>query len=142
MLLEIDPNTQQQIEAEISKTHYEVQRYKLNATFALLYFEGDLTKQQIQNGIRESDTVLVLNTNYIFITFHFTDESDAIKAGENLLLSIDKILHNTSSYIAIDRIDSIESPKSTLNRLYQIIQEARKHSNNRVEDENILNDVY
>ncbi len=142
MYATLSDTIQAQLEVEIEKTYYEFTRYKLPATFALLYFNGELPLKVVQDLIRTTDSVLWLNNNYYFFIFHYTEETDAIKAAENLIYGVDKYLNNTDSYIALDCIDTIESAHSTLQRLYQIVQEAKRHANNRVEDENILNDIY
>jgi len=142
MMIDIDKQTYEQLDTEIKKTHYNAKRYSTVSTFGLLYFEGNLEEKMLQEFMRLSDYFLKLNDNYYFLSFHHTDENGAIKAGENLIFNLDQYLGNKSSYIAVDRIDTTESTRSTINRLYQILQEAKKHKNNRVEDENILNELY
>ena len=141
-MIDIDEDTYKQLDAEIQKTHYNARRYHTVSTFGLLYFEGNLEDKILKEYMRLSDYFLKLNDNYYFLNFHYTDENGAIKAGENLIFNLDKHLQNKNSYIAVDRIDTEESTRSTINRLYQILQEAKKHKNNRVEDENILNELF
>ena len=142
MMIDIDEKTYSLLEKEIEKTHYNARRYDSISTFGLLYFEGELHDSDLRNLLRLSDFFLKLNDYYYFLNFHYTNENDAIKAGENLIFNLDKTLGNRKSYLAVDRIDFSETPKSTINRLYQILQETIKHANNRVEDENILNELY
>jgi len=141
-MIDIDETTYNLLNKEIERTHYNARRYNSISTFGLLYFEGNLTQSTLHKMVRLSDFFLRLNEHYYFFNFHYTDEKNAIKAGENLIFKLDKTLENRKSYLAVDRIDAEETTKSTINRLYQILQESMKRHNNRVEDENILNDIY
>jgi hypothetical protein len=142
MMRTLDTNIQQQLESEIEKSHYKAQRYSQKFTFALLEYEGKLPKEVLQKFLRLSDFILEVKEGFYFINFYNTDEINALKAAENLIYQLDSYLQNQKSYIAIDRLDTKESATSTLNRLYQILQEAKKHNSNRVEDEQILNELY
>jgi len=142
MMIDIDEQAYNLLEKEIEKTHYNARRYNSISTFGLLYFDGILHDTDLRNLLRLSDFFLKLNEHYYFLNFHYTSENDAIKAGENLIFNLDKTLENRKSYLAVDRINVTETTKSTINRLYQILQETIKRENNRVEDENILNELY
>ena len=141
-MIQINDDIQKQLNQEIEKSHYKAKRYQQAFTFALLNYEGDLEQKKLEEFLRLSDFVLKIQEGYYFLNFYNTNEQDALKASENLLFHIDSLLQNQKSYIAIDRVDSNESATSTINRLYQILQEAKKHQTNRVEDEQILNELY
>ena len=141
MMIDIDEKTFRRLDREIKKKHYNTKRYGSEYTFALLYTDTEIEKNRLGEFLRLSDFFLSIDEHYYFIVFNYTNESAAFKASENLLFKIDNYLGNTNSYIAIDRVNKTESTRSTINRLYQILEIAKKHGYNRVEDENVLNEV-
>ena len=130
------------VEIEIKKTYYTATRYKRTSTFALLYYEGELSLEQLGKLLRISDHLLKIDKNHYFINFIMTEHSDAFKASENLIFNLDKLLNNTTSCIAIDTFDPTQSPSIVLHRLTQILAETKKNSYSRIEDENILNEMF
>jgi hypothetical protein len=142
MMIEIEPEAYERLDKMIQELHYELQRYNEVSTLGLLYVEDDVDDTIFQQYIRLSDKYIKLTKNYYLFNFFHTDENNAIKAAENLVANLDKYFGNNKSYMAVDQTDADASTKSTFNRLYQILQETIKKGTNRVEDENILNELY
>lgn len=126
---------------EINKSYYTAKRYKQNSTFAILYHEKELQVQTLGKIVRISDQLIKMNENIYFIFFKFTNHEQAFKASENLLFDLDNYFNNTSSCIGIDSFDINQSPTIVINRLLQILDEIKKNSFVRVDDENILNEL-
>ena len=126
----------------ISKAYYTYSRYKSPSTFALLYHEQDITPAQLGAYVRKTDHFLKIDEHYYFINFAFTEQNNAFKASQNLILSLDKHFQDQASVIAVDTFDEAKSARMVYNRLTQILVETKKHSYSRIEDENILNELF
>jgi len=129
------------INAEINRAYYTYDRYKADATFALVYHDKELGLEALGEYVRISDRFVKMDENNFFMLFHFTDANEASKASQNLLLKLDNHFHDTSTCIAIDTFNTSNSTKVVLNRLNQIIKETRKNSFTRIEYEDILDSI-
>lgn len=128
-------------EIEVKRAYYISKRYETLSTFALLYFDKELSVEQLAIYLRVSDKFLLINENTYFINFTFTSQEDTFKACQNLLLELDNNFNNRNSCIGIESLDINLSPKMLLNKLTQILQETKKSSYGRIEDESILNHI-
>ncbi len=126
------------INAEVNRAYYTFERYKVEATFALVYHEKELSLEELGSFVRISDRFVKLDENYFFVLYHFTGAEEASKASQNLLLKLDNYFHNTTTCIAIDNFNIANNTKVVLHRLKQIIKETRKNSFTRIEYEDIL----
>ena len=138
---EIDEKVFNRLKVEINRTYYTFKRYMSPSTFAFLYFEGDLSVEDLGEFLRISDKFLKVDDNHYFINYMFTEQHGAFKASQNLLLNLDKHFENNASCIAIDKFDTNKTPRIVINRLMEILRETQKHSYTRIEDESILNDI-
>jgi hypothetical protein len=120
--------------SHIEKTYYSFARYGVSSTFALLYHEHALPEIRL----RTSDHLINLDKHHYFITFSHTTTENAHKAAQNLLLHLDSLLHSSTTTIVLDTFNTSHSPKVVLDRLHQILQEARQYSFSRIEDESAL----
>lgn len=122
----------------VKKTYYAFERFKVNATFALLYHEKPLNVVELSKYIRVTDHIMPLDDNHYFIIFAFTTQENAYKASQNILLNLDQFLNTQTSCIALDTFDTSKSSSAVVMRLKQILAETRKSSYIRVETEDIL----
>jgi len=130
------------LEIELKKIFYSFEKYNALSTFALLYHKDILDAQTLSNYLRVSDTFLALDAHTYFINFAFTSHKDTFKAAQNILFGLDNHFNNTSTCIAIHELDPTNTPKMMVNKLLQILEETKKHSYSRVEDESILNATF
>jgi len=130
------------LEIEINKAYYSYKRYKVDATFALLYHEKELTVDKLGSFVRISDLLLKIDEHHYFINFVHTHHDSAFKASQNLIFALDNHFHDNTSAIAIDTFDSMQTPSLVIHRLYQILNEVRKNPYTRIDDENILNEIF
>lgn len=126
------------INAEINRAYYTFERYKVDATFVLVYHKEPLGLEELGKYVRISDRFVKYDDNHFFMLYHFTAEKEAYKASQNLLLKLDNHFNNTTTCIAIDNFNPSNTTKVVLNRLNQIIKETRKNSFARIEYEDIL----
>jgi len=126
-------------EIEIKKAYYAYERYKSVSSFVLLHHERALSVEELSMFLRVSDKILEIDQNIYFINFTFTSGEHTFKASQNLLLELDKHFNCRDSYIAMEAIDIANSPRMVINKLMQILEETKKHSYSRIEDESILN---
>jgi hypothetical protein len=126
-------------EVEIKKYYYAFRRYKSVSSFILLHYEKSLSVVELSAFLRLSDKILEIDENIYFITFTFTSGAHTFKAAENLLLELDRHFNSRDSYIAMEEINLSNTPKMVINKLMQILEETKKHSYSRIEDESILN---
>lgn len=122
----------------VKKTYYAFERFKVDATFALLYHEKPLNVVELSKYIRVTDHIMPLDDNHYFIIFSFTTQENAYKASQNILLNLDQFLNTQTSCIALDTFDTSKSSSAVVMRLKQILAETRKSSYIRVETEDIL----
>ena len=125
----------------IKKAYYTHERYKLPATFALMYHHKALEPIELGQYVRKSDLFIPIDENHYFINFASTEQSAAFKACQNLIFSLDKHFEDTDTIIAVDTFDASKSPNIVFNRLQQILKETKKDPYSRIEDENILNGI-
>ena len=125
-------------ERAVKKTYYIHERYKVDATFTLLYHDLPLERETLGGMIRISDEIIEIDANHYFVVFTFTEQENAIKVCQNLLQKLDNFFQDRSTCFALDRLDTTRSAQFVLNRLHQIMAETRKHSYSRIETELIL----
>ena len=131
----------QRLQIEINKAYYAYNRYKIDATFAILFHEKELPVDKLGGFVRLSDLLLKIDDNHYFINFFHTNHNNAFKASQNLLLALDNYFNNSTSAIAIDTFDTTQTPNLVINRLTQILKEIQKNPYVRIDDENILNEI-
>ncbi|MDA7818158.1 hypothetical protein N9A28_08200 [Sulfurimonas sp.] len=127
------------IEIEIKRTYYTFDRYKADATFALIYHKEPLSIEELGSFVRISDKFVKIDDNHYFINFAFTTQEGTFKACQNLLMGMDNFFGSNTTCIAIDNFDTSKKPAMVYNRLMQILKEIQRSSYSRIEDENILN---
>lgn len=130
------------INIEVKRTYYSSDRYKSQSSFILLYHDQELTPQELGKFVRISDKFVEIDKNHYFINFAFTSQENAFKASQNLLHYLDNRFQNTSTCIALDNFDTSKTTRMVINRLEQILKETKKHSYTRIEDEEILNELF
>lgn len=138
----MDDYIKNRLKIEINKAYYTKKRYSVPSTFAILYHEKELDVAQLGKFVRISDHLLKMDDHHYFLNFAFTEQDGAFKASQNLIMYLDKYFNDTTSCVAIDTFDITLSPTIVLNRLMQILNETRKNSYTRIEDENILNELF
>ena len=129
------------LEIEINKSYYSHKRYKVDTTFALLYYDHEISIEALGNFIRISDQLLQIDEHHYFINFIHTPLNGAFKASENLLLTLDKYFNDQKSLIALNTLNTTQTPSLVIHKLYQILTEIEKNPYSRIDDENILNDL-
>lgn len=126
------------LRVQIEKAYYAYARYEVEATFALVYHEHSLAVDKLGSFVRISDHLIQLDDNHYFIIFAFTDEASAYKASQNLVHMLDHYFENRTSCIALDAFDTHKTPQAVIRRLKLILDQTRKSSYDRVENEHIL----
>jgi len=126
-------------EIEIKKAYYIYERYKSISSFILLHHSHPLSVVELSALLRISDKILEIDEDTYFINFTHTPNQSTFKASQNLLLELDRHFNSRDSYIAIEELDIANTPRMVINKLMQILEETRKHSYSRIEDESILN---
>ena len=134
----LDERLKNRLRIMIEKSYYVKERYDIESTFALLYHEKPLTSAELGKCMRKSDHFLELDNNYHFINFMYISHTDAFKASQNLIQSLDKYFQNNTSAIAIDTFESIKTPTMVYNRLDEILKTIQDDPYSRVEDETVL----
>lgn len=137
----MDNNITVRLHAQIKKTYYAFERYKVEATFALIYVDGLISLETIGKMLRTTDQLIQLDSDYFFIIYTYTNEENAFKASQNLLFNLDSTMNNNRSCIAIDTFDLNKSPDNVLRRLQQILSATRENSFARIENETILDSI-
>jgi hypothetical protein len=138
----LDEELKIRLNAEIGRAHYTYERYKAEATFALVYHEKDIGLEQLGSLVRVSDRLVRVNENLHFVIYNFTTQDDAYKASRHLLSSLDKHFHSATSCIAIDSPPKTDSTHMVMNKLHQIILETKKNSVTRIEYSDILDNTF
>lgn len=126
------------LEAEINRAFYANDKYNLIATFVMVYYDKEISVEDMGKYVRATDRFIQIDESHCFIIFHYTAQENAYKASQNLLLKLDKHFQNSNAVIAIDDFDKSESPALIICKLKQIIKEIKKNSLVRVEDKSLL----
>ncbi|MEA2111641.1 MAG: hypothetical protein U9P71_06285 [Campylobacterota bacterium] len=134
----IQPSIINRINVQVKKSYYTFERYNSVSTFALLYHEEPMTVVELSSFVRISDHFIQIDDNHYFITFAFTTQDNTYKAVQNLVHHLDNHFNNRKTCIAIDNFDVTNAPHLVFNRLQQILEETKRNSFTRVEDESIL----
>ena len=137
----MNENVKNRLKIEIKKAYYTSKRYAQETTFAILHHDKELEIDILGKMVRVSDLLIKIDENHYFIFFKFTNQTQAFKASENVLLELDNYFNTTNSCIGLDAFDINKSPTIVINRLMQILNEVKKNKFLRIEDENILNDM-
>jgi len=137
----MDERIKNRLQIEINKAYYSYKRYKVDTTFAMLYHKNELPVDKLGKIVRISDHLLKIDDHHYFINYVHTNHNDAFKASQNLLYTLDNYFNNRTSAIAIDTFDTTQTPALVINRLWQILNEIKKNSYTRIDDENILNEM-
>lgn len=122
----------------VKKTYYNFERFRVHATFALLYHEKPMEVVELSHYVRTSDHLIQLDDHHYFIIFAFTTQDNAYKASQNIIHKLDNFFMDNDSFIALDTFDPAKSSHSVLSRLQQILAETRKNPFVRIENEEIL----
>lgn len=131
-------NILKRINVIIKKVYYTHERFQINTTFAMLYYEEPLNVVELAKYVRISDQLIQLDENHYFIVFEFTSHNNAYKASQNIINSLDIHFNNNACCIALDSFNPSISPQNVLNRLKMILTEIRKNTYIRIETEEIL----
>ncbi|MDD2790378.1 MAG: hypothetical protein PHU40_06865 [Sulfurimonas sp.] len=137
----MDEDNFKRVKIEIKKIYYAHSRYHTIATFALLYHLKPIDVGELGKYLRISDHFVRIDEHHFFLNFTNTRQENAFKAAQNLLHYLDRYFQDTTSCIAIDTFDISKSPQIVINRLIQILDATTRHSYERIEDENILNEL-
>ena len=134
----MNTNILNRVNVLVKKTYYTYERFEVDATFALLYHSKPLDVIELSQFIRVSDHLIQLDEQHYFIIFAFTDQTNAFKAAQNIVYSLDHHFNDHTSRIALDTFDPTKSPQMVLNRLKQILSEIHKNAYVRIDTENIF----
>jgi hypothetical protein len=140
--MKLEERVANRLKIEINKSYYIYKRYNLESAFAILYHEKPIHVSELGKMVRISDHLLKIDENHYFINFLFTNHTDAFKAAQNLIFALDNHFNNTTSVIALDTFDVSQPIHLVLSRLQQILLEIQKNSYCRIDDENILNELF
>ncbi|WP_373071530.1 hypothetical protein [Sulfurimonas sp.] len=140
--MNLDDNTRTRLESEINRMNDASERYGSDILSAIVYHEKDIDLALFGSFLRKNDKVVRLDKNHHFVMFYFTSEQEAYEAAKHLLAQLDDHFENTTSCIAIDSDWKNDSTNMLINKLYQILQETKKHSVSRIEYEDILDEIF
>jgi len=136
----METNMLGRVKIQIRKSYYTHDRYKTEATFALLYHNQPLQHTELGEFVRISDHFIKLDDHHYFITFAHTGFNAAYKASQNLVLHLDNFFNETTSCVALDSFDTSNSVQIVLSRLEKILEVARHSPFARIQDENALDE--
>ena len=140
--MKLEEKIKTRLQIEINKSYYIYKRYNLESAFAILYHEKPIHVAELGKMVRISDHLLKIDEHHYFVNFLFTNHTDAFKAAQNLLFALDIHFNDRKSCIALDTFDITQPIHLVLSRLQQILLEIQKNSYNRIDDENILNELF
>ncbi|MEJ2373662.1 MAG: hypothetical protein P8Y22_03445 [Sulfurimonas sp.] len=126
----------------IKKAYYSTKRYKTLGSFVYIYHEKEISNETLGTFLRLTDNFVQVDEYHVFVNFTFTGQDNAFKASQNLLLKLDNYFDDRTSCIAMDTYDPNKSADIVFRRLQQILEETKKNSFNRIEDEEILNSQF
>ncbi len=104
---------------------YRKRRYKVDFTIALYIAIREIDADFVKRYVRDTDTVVVLDSNFIAVIFDFASVEAGFKAAENLLTYMEPRLSTDEIYISVvnshDRLDESEHVRKALDLLIENI---------------------
>ena len=104
---------------------YRKKRYKVDYTIALYISVEELDADFVKRYVRDTDTVIVLENNFIAVIFDFASVEAGFKAAENLLAYMEPKLSTDEIYVSVvnshDRLDEREHVRKALDLLIESI---------------------
>ncbi|SFV50559.1 hypothetical protein MNB_SM-7-1121 [hydrothermal vent metagenome] len=129
LIQQIHENFITYLEKILEHTHeyeYRKRRYKVEYTIALYIAKESIDSEYIRKHVRDTDKLVVLDSNLVAMIFDFADEEAGFKAAENILSFIEPKLSNDEIYISVvnskDAIDVDEHIRKALNLLMENIE--------------------
>lgn len=98
-----------------------LERYDINYTGMLIYSEDEIDAEFCKVNIRESDVVVALEPNLVFIIYSVVDGQDAVKAAQHILYNYQKKYAQQDFYVVLSSQDQKISATELEGRLVQLL---------------------
>ena len=98
-----------------------LERYDINYTGMLIYSEDEIDVEFCQEHIRESDFVVALEPNLVFIIYSVVDGEGAVKAAQHILHNYQKKYTQDDLYVVLSSQDQKISVTELEGQLVQLL---------------------
>ena len=98
-----------------------LERYNINYTGMLIYSEEKIDIEFCKEHIRDSDDIVALEPNLVFIIYNFVDGQHSEKAAQNILYDYQKRHPQQNIYVVISSQDQKITVTELEGRLVQIL---------------------
>jgi hypothetical protein len=129
------PEYKVRIQDSIKRELYLHDRYGTDFSALMIYSDEPINTEVFSAHIRESDSVIVLDENFVLIIYDIIDIEKCSKAAQNLLLSYQRYDIQQPLYMAVAPARQKNSSTDIGTRLFMILEYAFNESlKNRVID--------
>ncbi|MCK9371793.1 MAG: hypothetical protein M0P91_01240 [Sulfuricurvum sp.] len=131
ILQERRPHLQEQLVQKIAYFDYNFSRYHIHYTIAIAYIseeEGNLNV--LSKNLRKSDRLVMFQKNLCAVIFNSADETNGLKAANNLLTDVQALFFSKHLYMAVVTATNTKSSFQLVYDLFDLLQYAIGHNMN------------
>lgn len=108
----------------IEKKIYSFERYGIEFSTLLIYSDSPIDKKICNTYIRQSDTVYMLEENFVLVVYDVIDPENSIKAAQNFLHKYQNYKLKQTMYLAVATAEQEETAIDMASRLFIILEYA------------------
>lgn len=122
------PEHKVKIFESIKRELYLHDRYGTEFSAMMIYSDEPINLEVCHSHIRESDSVVALEENFVLIIYDIIDIEKCNKAAQNLLLAYQRFNIKQSLYMAVAPAQQLNASTDIGTRLFLILEYAVKES--------------
>jgi len=117
---------------------YRFQRYDVPFSMATFYSDKEIDIERIMPLVRQTDTVVELNSSLVCVIYGNIGYAEAFKAAENMLYQLNSINPSLKVSAGMTSIKASDLPKDLLQRVFQNLEQANTMPESYVGDDYII----
>jgi len=117
---------------------YRFQRYDVPFSMATFYSDHEIDIEKIMPLVRQTDTVVELNSNLVCVIYGNIGYEEAFKAAENMLYQLNYLNPSLKVSAGMTSIKASDLPKDLLQRVFQNLEQANDMPESYVGDDYII----
>ncbi|MGB6018043.1 MAG: hypothetical protein WBF77_00390 [Sulfurimonadaceae bacterium] len=117
---------------------YRFQRYDVPFSMATFYSDKHNVMDMMRKFIRQTDTVVELNSRLVCVIYGNIGYEEAFKASENMLYDLNNIYPNVKISAGMTSVKAFDLPTDLLRRVLQNLGQASEMDESYVGDDYII----
>jgi len=128
----------EKLENAIRLDLYRFKRYDVPFSMATFYSNEDIVIDMMMPLVRQTDTVVELNSSLVCVIYGNIGYAEAFKAAENMLYHLNSVHPSLKISAGMTSIKTSDLPKDLLHRVFQNLEQASEMSESYVGDDYII----